>query len=122
MIGPKLDARTYAIMILAVIALVASVNLVAQQYTAERSGVSVTSDVATATREVAKATERVAESNAQIAEALRELAGAVREVRTSLDKQAEARAAEARAAEAQPAAPARPAAPPMDEGYIEFGP
>lgn len=90
MFGPKLDARTYAILILAVIGVTLSVSLIAQQSRSSDSGsgsvLTSTADVAVATREVAAATNRVAESNAQIAEALRELAEAVRDVKSSLDE------------------------------------
>jgi hypothetical protein len=85
MTGPKLDARTYAILILAVIGITVSVKLVAQQ--SNPTSVSSTADVAAATREVAAATNRVADSNAQIAQALTELAQAVRGVQDAMDRQ-----------------------------------
>ncbi|MEO8376591.1 MAG: hypothetical protein ABI579_02885 [Candidatus Sumerlaeota bacterium] len=76
MIGPKLNARSYAILILAAIALVVGGKLIAQD-TATGSQYQGTAEVAAATREVAAATREVAASNAQIAEALRALATSV---------------------------------------------
>lgn len=76
MIGPKLDARSYAILILALLGIVAGGSLIAQQ---TQSTFQSTQELASATQAVAQATNRVADSNAQIADAIRELASATRE-------------------------------------------
>ncbi len=75
MFGPKLDARSYAILILVVIAALIGGNLVAQTKSTSQS----TAELAAATAQVASATQQIADSNAQIAQAIQELASAVRE-------------------------------------------
>lgn len=82
MIGPKLDARAYAILILVVVGVLVSANLIAQT----RSSSEGQAMVASATESVAAATEQVAQSNAEIASAIRELAGAVREVGNTMGR------------------------------------
>ncbi len=76
MIGPKLDARSYAILVLAAIGVLMGGSLIAQN----QSQYQATQDLASATRQVAQATEGVARSNAQIAEAIQSLSSAVREL------------------------------------------
>jgi methyl-accepting chemotaxis protein len=75
MLGPKLDARSYAILVLVVIAVVMSSTLVAQQF-----GTSST------VRSSSDATAEVAEANRQIAEALKEIARSNREIAGSIDR------------------------------------
>ncbi|MCC6547471.1 hypothetical protein IT570_09925 [Candidatus Sumerlaeota bacterium] len=86
MIGPKLNARSYAVLILAAIALAVGGKLIAQE-----SGVGSqfqgSSEVAAATRDVAAATREVAASNNAIAEAIKQLA-------TSVDNAAKAHTAD----------------------------
>lgn len=110
--SPKLDARSYAILVLAFLVTTLGVHLVAQQnVTGQPLVVSSAAETATATRAVADSTRAVAESNAQIAAAIRELAGAVREVRGSLDRIGQASASapgDATGAEEERYAPPRP--------------
>ncbi|MCC5878185.1 MAG: hypothetical protein JJU11_18350 [Candidatus Sumerlaeia bacterium] len=75
MIGPKLDARSYAVLVLVVIGLVVSSTLVAQQFTPSSS-----------VRSSSDATVEVAEANRQIAEALKEIARSNKEIATSIDR------------------------------------
>lgn len=75
MIGPKLDARSYAVLVLVVVGVVISSSLVAQQFTTS-SNVRSSSD----------ATVEVAEANRQIAEALKEIARSNKEIATSIDR------------------------------------
>lgn len=74
MFGPKLNARSYAILVLAAVGLLAGGYLGAQT----RSSAESSAEIAAATRQVADATRQVAESNGRIAESIRELASAVR--------------------------------------------
>lgn len=77
MIGPKLDARSYAILILAVVGVLLGANLIAQN---DRKFVPQdTAEVASATQAVASATQEVAASNREIAVAIKDLASALRE-------------------------------------------
>ncbi len=82
MIGPKLDARSYAILILAVIGTFVAANLIAQTQSSYQSQ----AEIASATREVATATREVAQSNAQIAEAIQDLASAMRDLGDTMDQ------------------------------------
>ncbi|MDX2175328.1 MAG: hypothetical protein SF028_02550 [Candidatus Sumerlaeia bacterium] len=75
MVGPKLDARAYTTLLLAVIAVLLTVNIVAQS-SVDRSAQSTpaaTLEVAAATREVARSNEQVARSLSDIATAIRGL-------------------------------------------------
>lgn len=74
MFGPKLNARSYAVLVLAAIGLLAGGYLGAQT----RSSAESSAEIAAATRQVADATRQVAESNGRIAESIRDLASAVR--------------------------------------------
>lgn len=121
MIGPKLDARSYAILILAVIGTLLGATLLAQQATPIQGGLTSTSDVAAAsrdvaaaTRDVAAATREVAASNAQIAEAIRQLATSVKDLRSALDKKDGSGPAESAAA------PDGAGAPKPSEGVLEW--
>ncbi|CAN5321936.1 hypothetical protein BH09SUM1_BH09SUM1_14080 [soil metagenome] len=77
MVGPKLSARSYALLILAVLGLAFTTNLVAQYN--QSSGVSSSGDNAAATREIAAALQQVAASNREIATAIREVNGTMKE-------------------------------------------
>ena len=82
MTGPKLDARSYAILILAFLAVVLGGKLIAQD-TVTGSQYQGTTELAAATRDVAAATREVAAANAQIADALRQLATSVSDMKKS---------------------------------------
>ncbi len=119
MSGPKLDARSYAILVLAAIGVALSVTLVAQQQPADTTGRYRVEDPAAATRQVAEANREIARANQMIAESIGELAAAVRDVGQAIDS-----------LELQPAeAPAAPPAPPPaiqpqetpDPGIFEMG-
>ena len=93
MVGPKLDAKSYAILILAVIGSILSVGLIAQTSGSRQDISSSPVVVAEATRSVADANREIARSNAQIADAIRDLASAVRDMeRRAADREREARA------------------------------
>lgn len=100
MIGPKLDARTYAIFILALMGAAISVGLVAQT---RESALTSPAEVAAATRDVATATREVAAANREIAASLKELAEAVRSVQTTMEKQGKGGSAVSIAAAPAPA-------------------
>lgn len=76
MVGPKLNARSYAILILAALTLALGGKLIAQESGAG-SQYQASAEVAAATRDVAAATREVAASNNAIAEAIRQLAASV---------------------------------------------
>lgn len=76
MTGPKLNARSYAILILAAIALVVGGKLIAQD-AGSGSQYQANTEIAAATRDVAAATREVAAANLQIAEALKMLATSI---------------------------------------------
>lgn len=84
MIGRKLDARSYTVLLLAVIAVLLTLNLAAQRNITEVSSAAATQEVATATNEVASATREVAGANKEIASAIRELASAVQSLDLSV--------------------------------------
>jgi len=87
MLGPKLDARSYAILVLAAIAVVVSSTLVAQQFDlspSARSSVGATIDVAEANREIARALQEIAKSNQEIAGAITSLSRSVSEVKDAI--------------------------------------
>lgn len=119
MLGPKLDARSYAILVLAAIALVLSSTLVAQQFdlspTSPRSAAGATADVASANREIARALQEIARSNKEIADSIVRLSRSVGEIKDAIgDLQGEV-------AEAQPAAPPERAVDDRAEGVFELG-
>ena len=112
MLGPKLDARSYAILVLVAIAVVMSSTLVAQQF-GSSSTIRSSSD----------ATAEVAEANRQIAEALKEIARSNREIAGSIDRLSrsvgEIKDAVGRSQSQQAAAPARTVDPQGSEAPAE---
>jgi len=119
MIGPKLDARSYAILILAVIGVLVGGTLVAQQQTRDYS---VNAELASATRAVADATSRVAHSNAQIAAAILELGASVRDASRNMSRSGGGTAAsgEAVPGEESMSAPVDNAAPEAKKPVFEL--
>ncbi|MGF1572729.1 MAG: hypothetical protein ACFCU1_06620 [Sumerlaeia bacterium] len=81
--GPQLDARSYAILILVVIASITSINSFAQRNTDNNAltDASATVGLANATRDVADATREVAKANLEIAQQLREVALALKSLK-----------------------------------------
>ena len=79
MAGPKLDGRSYGLLILAVVVAMAATNLIAQSGVGSQGGevAAATREVAAATREIAASNLAVAESNAKIADAINKLAEAM---------------------------------------------
>ncbi len=119
MLGPKLDARSYAILVLAALGVGLSVTLVAQQGDTQRVGVE---DPAEATRQVAEANREVARSNEMIAEAIGELAEAAREIGDAVES-VEPGLPDAPAPPDPPGLPDEPAeTPEPDPGVFEFQP
>lgn len=86
MIGPKLDGRTYAMLVLIALGTLVSATLIAQEGSQTYSSSESTAAVASATREVASATQQVAASNREIAEAIRELALSVKGAGAAISK------------------------------------
>lgn len=83
----KSEARTYAILVLAVMGAVVGVQLVAQN--PRDNIVNSAAAQADATRQVAAATQQVAQANIQIAEAIAELAESVKALEGVLADQKE---------------------------------
>lgn len=119
--GLKLDARSYAILILAAIGVTLSVTLVAQQTTDRDTSRYRVEDPAAATRQVAEANREIARSNQMIAESIGDLAAAVREVSgaiESLERQP-AQSPDAASTFAPPAEPVTPQGE-QSEGIFEM--
>lgn len=121
MLGPKLDARSYAVLVLAAIALVVSSTLVAQQFDLSpsvRSSAGATIDVAEANREIARALQEIAKSNQEIASAITSLSRSVSEVKEAIgDLKTDSQAG---AANGATSAPPR-AVDPEEPGVFELG-
>lgn len=117
MMGPKLDARAYAILILAVIGLVATTSLVAQTDPSRLS--SSTGDVAAANREIARALSEIARSNAQIAASIDKLSTSVGQIKAAIEKGA-AKSGEAAAAPSEVLLTPGSANPDRDSGVFQL--
>lgn len=91
MIGPKLDARSYAVLILMVIGVVISSTLVAQQFgsTGPRSTTEATTEVAAANRQIAEALQEIAKSNREIANSISALSRSVGEIKGAIEASAQ---------------------------------
>lgn len=126
MIGPKLDARSYAILILAAITVLLGTRLIAQETGGAGADFRGSAEVASATREVASATREVAAANVQIAEAIRQLADSVKDLKSALkanegsDSSAAISAAPS-ASGSEPAPLNTDAKEDTDKGVFEFG-
>lgn len=82
--GPQLDARSYTILMLIVIASVLSINSFAQRSNQDNSTLTdagATIGLANATRDVADATREVAKANLEIARQLQAVAKALGELK-----------------------------------------
>lgn len=77
MVGPKLDARSYTILLLVAITMLLSLNLLAQRTAPGPVGTTDTYSEAASSAQVASATRDVAAANREIARSIDRLAAAV---------------------------------------------
>jgi len=103
MVGPKLDARSYTILILAAVVTVLSVNIFAQRTTRSDAGDTVNFNESAA---VASANRDIASANREIASAITQLADAVAKLKLEVNVAGDGTAAAAAPPASAAAAPA----------------
>lgn len=127
MIGRKLDAQSYTVLLLVVVGVLLSFNLYAQLNQRATTGTEIDrqfsrTDTGEATRAVAQATQAVADSNLQIASAIQELARAVADLEmvVNVGEGAEGTTTRSGGAAAETAEGARPTGPTTVQGRFEL--